>query len=343
MRYRVCVRLRACFALLANVALGGCTVDVDLEGKPCPCLAGYECIENVCVPASTTSGTGGTTHDCAMGVGAFRATWATPHGIRWEWEPVGEEADFQEYRLFTDQNEDAVATSAATVRTWTSADNPELGVFTLRRTGGEDLVRQTVTDELEANTLYHARLAIVDSSGCVAMSKNIAGKSTTDATSQMSVMHDAPVGNWGELMQTSLGCYAGSGCWTAALDCSGEASCYKNLRCGGLDTSLTNGNEMSAGGFTTAYVAFRFHTDATTQPWWGVIGWVFGDVGYVVEPVIFHTKGDYRLVEVPLAAMQYQGALLEHADLSENVNAFFVGLDGPAGTQVWVDEVDLGW
>src|ERR1044071_7758574 len=32
------------------VALGAC-LDVNLEGRPCPCLDGFACVDDVCVPA----------------------------------------------------------------------------------------------------------------------------------------------------------------------------------------------------------------------------------------------------------------------------------------------------
>ena len=160
-----------------------------------------------------------------MGVGSFRASWATPHGIRWEWEPLGKEQDFQEYRLVTGKSESDVRERTAAAQVWKSDQNPELGVFTLRRTGDEELVRHTSTDGLEVDTIYYAELEVVDTGGCIARSPNVAGKRTTDAAPRVVIMHDTPVGNWGQLIHTTVGCYgATTGCWGASFDCGGSES-----------------------------------------------------------------------------------------------------------------------
>jgi hypothetical protein len=317
---------------------------VDLEGRGCPCIDGYECVNERCVPSD------GTSSDCLIGVGSFKASWSTPHSIRWEWEPVGKELDFQEYRIVTGKTPDDAQNATGSARIWTSADNPELGVFTLRRTAVEDLVRHTITDELDPDTLYHAELRVVDSAGCVARSPNVAGKATTDATPKMSVMSDPPVGGWGDLAPTSTGCFQGSGCWSATAVCPpGEASCFTNYERGQIDLDL---GSMTAGTFATSYIELAFRRDSSTQGWWGVFSLLLGgdgSVAWTIEPMIFRA-GDYYKIELPLAAFVRIGTratptpeALTVAATGGTLSGISIGVELDNGTHAFVDEVSVGW
>lgn len=73
------------------------------------------------------------------------------------------------------------------------------------------------------------------------------------------------------------------------------------------------------------------------------LGWVFDpDVGFIVEPYVFRVQSGFWRIEVPLSAFSGDQQL-GYADLELNASGFFVGLDGPDGTRVWVDEVEVGW
>jgi len=344
---------------VASVALGvisaACSVDVELDGKPCPCTDGYACDQRnlVCVPEAGARG------DCLVGAVNFRATWATPGSIRWDWDPVGEEQDFAAYRVVTGEHESDVEQAAPPAKIWEAPENPELGVYTLRRTGAEEVVGHTITDGLASGRLYHAELRIVDSAGCEFTSPNMAAKQTTDAQRQVDLMVvDAAHKDWWALGVTATSCFDSDGeCWSGTFACDDkETLCFRNFHMAELDVPLVNpaGDGITAGNFPTAYLAFRLDAQVAQQPWWGVVNLNFEetvDIAWGREPFVFRAGG-YQLIEIPLSALLRRKDLetvesnpipLTPADIGQTLDTFALGLAGAPGESIWVDDVWIGW
>src|SRR5262249_3457060 len=111
--------LRRGYALvLACMATVGCTVDPNVDDKPCPCADGYTCEPwlNRCRLGSTQPG--------SVSVGELRVDWTTPNSIRWSWDVDGKAENLHRYELVVGRSFDEVATgNGATV--WTPEQNPE--------------------------------------------------------------------------------------------------------------------------------------------------------------------------------------------------------------------------
>ena len=74
-------------------------------------------------------------------IAALRAEWATSNVIAWRWERTGDAADFVRYELATGPTPTAALLGMGGSQLFGPAQNPELGHFTLPRTGADDRAR----------------------------------------------------------------------------------------------------------------------------------------------------------------------------------------------------------
>ncbi|MGH1344258.1 MAG: hypothetical protein ACRBN8_22055 [Nannocystales bacterium] len=206
-------------ALLGLAFATGCPVpELDLEGRPCPCLGGWQCdaetqtcireaseasgvAESTSSPGTgTTASTTGTTQvgaesstgtppQSAFEVVSFSADWSTPQSMHWTWELEGDEEDFRAYELWIATSAEALEAGDAIV--FDRDLNPELGRYSLANTDGVDLVVGTISDGLQAGTEYYGQLHVLDTAGGRSVSSNVAVRSTTaEPTSSLSLFAD---------------------------------------------------------------------------------------------------------------------------------------------------------
>lgn len=201
------------------LAAAGCTVpNVDLEGRPCPCLSGWQCDESsqTCIreasetssgvaegsgssgEASTSTSEAVTTEPAettespaseAFEVLAFSADWSTPQSVHWVWELAGDEADFRAYELWVATSAEAL--TGEDVLVFDREVNPELGRFSLANTNRVDLVVATISDGLLPGTEYYGQLHVLDTAGGRSVSPNVAVRPTTaEPTSSLTIFSD---------------------------------------------------------------------------------------------------------------------------------------------------------
>jgi len=332
--------------LLTMTLVVACYVKpVDFSDKTCPCAQGYTCVDDRCVSGTVgdgdadsdieadadtdSDGDGDTDADgdgdgdgdsdtdadeepCTPAVGAadFGADWATSESIRWQWEPVGEADDFLAYELVIGESVEDVERRSGTARVFTSEDNPELGVYLLPRTGGEDPVRATITDRLTPATSYVAQLVVTDTALC-SFTTPVAAKAThIDPPSEIVIFRDSvPPGSY-PLPSNFLpepdedGGYYLEYVPAEDGECAPTSTmCGDNLRYQGFHIDLSR---ISAGAFaTTALFEFELSVDAESSGFWSDVGLTFEDQNhiYLFHPWTMRPQCDHVVFQVPLRAL----------------------------------------
>ena len=346
-------------AIATSLIVSACTAgELKLDGKSCPCLEaeGWVCdtARNVCVhPSTGSSGSGGG----AIGVGTLNVAWATPNGIRWEWEPSGSPDAFQSYEMVVGESEEDVANRTPTARTYDADTNPELGVYLLPRTGQLDEVRATITDGLDFDTPYFGQLIATDTVGGQTRS-NIAGARTNVKPGPNSILlfdEMLPAGTtlWPpELTLETDKPYAGTASlrYTQPAPECFDAGCffYQNLHVD-YGTPFDGLQAMiSQSAFTTpAFVELAIADDAPTPSFWSNAWISFGACSQCnasIQPLTFRADGQYRIIQIPLRALAFPSGPLVYDDLKNPITEFDLGGDWAAeGTHVWIDAIRVNW
>ncbi len=335
--------------ILSSIGLGlGCSVDApDYAAKGCPCIAGWRCddLTQTCVQQAS----GG---NALISIGDFRGAWSTPNQIRWTWEPQGNAADFSEYELIVGTSEAGVLAREG-VRQFTSAENPELGRFLLPRTGGEEPLRATTSDQLDPDTLYYAQLVVTDTrlntstSSVAALRTGLAPQSSVelydDSTPsgyfQPACIQESqsfPYGNSTEHLEYVVQCEG-----VEAMCSSGGASqCWLQMKLADQGFDLSG---LSAGNLQSAYLEFAVAIESAVDIYWGAVDVSVGGRAFGLEPYSFRADGAYRLYQVPLTAFTDQGNPLDTATLATPIDQFFIGGSLPEGAKVYLDSIYARW
>lgn len=276
--------------------------------------------------------------------------WTTPNQIRWQWVPDGSEDTLFGYELVTGPTEADVRERSSACRTWTHADNPELGHYLL---GGADWispVSATTTDGFAPETVQYAQLHAIDTQGRVASSNIAAARTQAEVVSEVIIFRDEPP-PWqlpAELAFVDDMPYQGTlhGQWTA------PATEWVNLRWMELGLDLT---AITSGPFaSTAHlqVALAVETDGS-PPWSELSLWFQAASGETdccntyYSGWVPRTDGAYHVMQVPLRVFELSDAdgggsatwPLVHTGLYQ----FGVGAQWAANTRVRVDEVSIRW
>lgn len=308
--------------LLPQLALlGGCSVDVDLSAKSCPCAPGYTCdpVLNRCVS--------GPSCEPKIRVTGFAAAWSTSNTIHWTWEPQGESDDFLRYDLVVAETAEDLASRSGTARVFGPDVNPELGGYLLPRTGGtDDVVRGTLTDDLLPDTDYVGQLLAVDNELC-AFTTDIVGKSTIlELPDEVVIFRDDPPP--GYAVPSGFGPVDDATGGGRHLEfrpgedpecvSSGLVTCGQPLRYQDMDIDL---GRISAGQFETAFFEFLVASNASIPSYYSLV-WLWFDAcadpaRFRFQPYTIRSNDAYQRVQIPLRAFPNEGdgSALSHAVL----------------------------
>lgn len=340
---------RGTFALLAVA----CSIDPpDLASKRCPCASGYVCdaARDRCVPGQAGA-------DAAAGLfemADFRAAWTTPNQIRWTWSPKGVADDFLRYELVVGRSvADVEAKRNTTV--FTSEDNPELGRYLLPRTGGEEPVRATSTDEHLPDTEYFAQLFIYDTQLGVTASAIAAARTGLPSVDTLVLYDDQDLSGWllpACITQSNakpFGSSQSSYRYTVSCGPDGAAycgesqgnECWLQFKLGGLKLDLSG---ITAGQFPDAYLEYSVAIEGEAHVYWGGINLSTWDGrAFGIEPFSYRAGGEYRTYQVKLSALIDMGAPMSAAELSQPATMFMVSGGLSPGTAVYLDAVSVKW
>lgn len=344
--------------LLVLAPLGCAVSGIDLDGKECPCVEGWECdvVSNVCVRAAAADGGGTSGQAPRFVIDSVSADWATPNSIHWVWDAQGAAEDFFAFEI-------RLATSTAALDDGTDVllfdrdTNPELGRYVLDDTRGVDLVRGTVTDGLEPMTDYYARLTVLDTAGGQVSSSNIAVDSTPPlATQAVVIFSEQPPAGFAAppcFSRSDDAAFDGEFAYSInvaceaidALGCSGQpaqAECFDFVRWQGLGVDLGVG--LGGGAFANAYLEFSLAIEPPPElpgeAWWTQIR-VMGEDGslgsYQPGPV-FRADGMYRMYQIPLPQFG-----LTDSQLGSMLRELHIGSSWDTGSTIRVDEARLRW
>lgn len=335
--------------LLSSIGLGlGCSVDApDYAAKGCPCIAGWRCDDQTRTCVQEASGA-----SALISIRDFRGTWSTPNQIRWTWEPEGNAADFSNYELIVGTSEAAVLAREDAHR-FTSNENPELGRYLLPRTGDEEPLRATVSDQLEPDTLYFAQLVVTDTrlnrstSSVAALRTGLSPQSSLEwyedspnpgyfQPACIQETENFPHGNTKQNLEYVVQC-AGE---EAMCSSSGASQCWLQFKLADQSFDLSG---VSAGNLQAAYLEFALAIDSEVDVYWGAVDVSVAGHAFGLEPYSFRADGAYRLYQVPLTALTDQGNPLDTDTLAAPVDQFFVGGSLPDGARVFLDSIYVRW
>jgi hypothetical protein len=301
-------------ALLLSTA--GCTLEpIDATDKSCPCAPGYECDPATmrCVSTSTPG------CEPAVTVSDFRAVWATPNVIRWEWQPGGDLTQLVGYEIHVE----LVRTGQVTV--YDRTQNPELGDDVLPRAGGgaEDLVTSTMTSGHAPDETYAGQLVAIDSSLCEFRSPIAAASTTLDLPEEIVLFRDAssvgsPFPGTIRVVPDGPDAYL-EHVPSMDMECvaSGEDVCSQQLRWQGFSVSLS---DISQGEFDrVAILEIRMANEGSSPSFFSNT-WIQLDDGRFFRLQPFTIAPGPRTIQVPLRALANDGTELTHGDIADPRN-----------------------
>ena len=358
-------------AALWTVSLSCGRVDVDVEGKRCPCPDGFDCdtVCAVCVKARRipgeicaadangaggggAGGTGGTPGGGSGGAAGspctpkitvqnFAASWSTPESIRWTWKPslpASAQDQFVRYEVLVSDSNNADLVFGPTT-------NPELGMY-VQPNGGADLTNATVTRGLAPGKGYTGRLRVMDTAACVFESTSVPAPVTPLPQGGEAKLFGEPAPSGTPFsdithVKDGAGCLTGSNC-LRTNDCK-SGQCFANLTWV-FDTPLLLG--LSEGQFTQAYLeVFVRSTSAAPLSWCEVwLGVGSAPDRYRLSGFSVPSDGKYHKLQFPLRVLELQSKLLDYAVLAPGVRQ--VNLTGSASTAggfIWADEAYVRW
>jgi len=351
-------------------SVSGCSVDdLDFAGKRCsasePCPSTLSCVSGVCercagdaCPA-TCSG--------KFPVENFGVAWQTPNSVHWRWSPGGTAADFVQYKLVLGRTQQDLEQARSLALAgepevqphsiWTQLENPELGQYELRLSGGTDAVSTTTTDSLEPATEYRARLLAYDSSGCVFESTDAVARTPALTSLSFALFDDAPQPagrprpDGAARFETDPGAaYQGDTfvLWPGWGAEAGSAG-YENV--GVYQLGTTPELHYPSLDFSAGYLELAVAVEGSGIAAWGEVRLVVGPSGggcsgieaAAVKPYALR-PGGYQLLQLPLSAFQLAGAPLGAAALQDRaICEVSVGRTWAPGEAVRVDAIRLRW
>lgn len=298
------------------------------------------------IPAGSASGID--PDAAAVLVANLRASWATPNSIRWDWDAEGEADELLAFELVVGPSEADVLDRSEATRTWSEADNPELGRFLLPRTGGEDPVVFTVSDELEPDTIHYAQLFATDTAGNRTASNVAAGRTTPSPIGEIVIMADDDTPGLSippEFALVQEGAFAGTSAYRWAAMCGDAPECWENLRRQEFTIDLSAVTEGTYA--TTAFFEVALAVENGSTSWWCDL-WLWYDP--TTSDRIAHydgwtarADGSYRVLQVPLRAFEIGTEPVTHAELANGLFGFNVGCSWHDGSIVRVDELRIRW
>jgi hypothetical protein len=164
---------------LVFLVVPSCSVDdVDYAGKTCEtsCPEGLTCIDGTCQNLQSL-----------VYATNFHVAWFTPNSIRWAWTLQGDGTSLVSYELIVT----SPIPGAAGAKTWTSADNEELGGYQIKASSGFDLVTGTITSEMDPSTAYSAVLRLTDIAGHTFETESISAVTDVSRTRRLVVFDGA--------------------------------------------------------------------------------------------------------------------------------------------------------
>ncbi len=343
----------------AALALGCGKQDIDLSGKACPCPdgSGYSCdaVCKICVPEGTapgsscsgsggagggggSGGTGGASCAGTITFQNFRAAWATPEVIRWEWEPLSPVTAQDQFKTY----EIEVTADGEAPKIFDGTTNPELGVF-VQPNGGVDYTQATHTSGLTPGTLYTGLLRAIDTNDCVfASAPTSAPKTIQPKGGAFELYADTSPGNGAypfDATEVTAGCRAG-GC-LRSTDCQGSG-CWNNM--GWSDTAYSA--PISAGDFSNAYVEFYVKSNAATPLWWCDTFFALAPSDFWhLSPYSVPSDDQFHKIQLPLRWFSNGDVQLDYAAFASTpISQFvFIGAGPTDGSYMWIDDAYLRW
>lgn len=327
-----------------------CSVpDLDATGKRCPCGDGAVCdpCTNSCVPEGALPDSCDDDPLAAVQVSELLAEWSTPNQIRWSWT-LGADDDPDKlvgYRLVVARSEADLLDETGSALVFSEIENPELRGYFLRHTDGLDPVTSTLTDGLEPDVVYFARLQALDTAGRVA-STNVAQHRTQEEERGEHIVFDvAPVPEVEPPDLTyAASCTDGSGCyrWT----CVGEEVCYDNLRL--RDGSIVLNELVTEGRFnTTAFVEFVLELEGSPSDWSDLRVWLDGEEGpHVMKGITYRSTAAIagpRTYQIPLRVLIHGGEALSYEMLDQPLYETGVGLSVDPDATATIHRVRVAW
>ncbi|MEZ4220901.1 MAG: hypothetical protein R3B13_08225 [Polyangiaceae bacterium] len=367
---------RAAFAAAAVLLTQACRMEeIDLTGKACPCPSDYDCdsVCQVCVPKGTPLGSacgssagggsggtssggtssGGTSSGGQSGAGAagtggspctpaitfqnFKAAWATPEAVRWEWEPLSPVSALDQFKTY----ELELTAAGESPRVYSGADNPELGVY-VQPNSAVDFTNATTTTGLTPGKSYTAVLRAIDTKDCVLASAPALSPQTTQpkgGSFELYAENQPPGSSPLTAVEVTTGCRAGK--CLRSPDCT-AAGCFFNLRWTG--TSLSP--PISAGEFVNAYVELYVRSNSAAPLWWAATWIRLTDNSlWAFQPFSIPADDQYHKIQIPLRWYASADSQLDFASFSAGplTEIMFIGAAPTQGTYIWVDDAYLRW
>jgi hypothetical protein len=333
-----------------------CTVgDVDYTGKTCTdtCPNGGTCVDGTCA-----------TIDSLVYVTGFHVAWVTPNSIRWAWTLQGQGPNLASYQLAVT----SPAMGAAGAKTWTSADNEELGGYQIKQSSGFDIVTGTITWGLDPVTEYDAVLQVTDINGKTFHTQSVRAVTDTPRASHMVIFSNAlDAGNYTfPPLGVATGCGLDGGPCLATSTDAGLGT-FQNLRVAGL--GLTPDTTLTDKLFQSAYVEFWIRGIGTPGSSWSDV-WLqmlapdggpcidvtmclyHNDLQWIYHPDMT-SPGVYRRVQLPLSQFvldDSNGAPIDGGNLTFTsfaasvLNQFNAGCPyGPDAVATFLDQIVIYW
>ncbi len=298
----------------------GCSVEVELEGKRCPCASGYLCDEStqICVAEL-----------CAVSAKSFAPLWSTPHSLAFAWTPTGAESKFLSYEIVVAASEADLGARSGSARTLTSAEHPELSTFATGD-GGPNVV---LVGGLTPDSIYYAQLVATDTDRCASRSSVVAGRTSPAPTNDPIVLFDAwAPGDPPPSISPEFATLSGTGPEAEILYVlANDTQCFgadARSECGQpIKLELTVGvvaaddgqaNRVRPGTFGDAYLELTLWYASPVAAKWGVV-WLHPEGAasdYRFDGWTVPASEGWSTIEVPLHALEGPTGPLQHRDLT---------------------------
>lgn len=334
-----------------------CSVDdVEYEGKLCdadaPCPGSYSCTNGACcTPRFSVEG--------------FAVDWRTPNTVRLSWTPpaVAKE-DFLKYVVLVGKSDSELRVAEAKANQddgiggpiRTAEDNPELGQYELRQSGGFDPVTATSIDLLEPATEYRMRLLSFDSDGCAASTQTVLVRTDQDSQLGYPLFDDSghpggvprPFSGGTSFADDAAMAFEG----TTYVDWPGSDTegTYELIGVAGLGANMNDHFPLLD--FSTAFVEVAVAIEGNPIAVWGEARVILGppsggcddNQAYGIAPYAFRSGPDYRVIQAPLSELIFDGNAMTSDDIAtRQVCEVSLGQTFAAGQGVRVDEILLRW
>jgi hypothetical protein len=352
------------------VFVAACSLEpVDFRDHPCPCAQGFVCepCSNTCVRELASD------PDARVTIADFRAAWATPHWIRWEFTPSApDNTSLSRYDLVIAESMDDLESGRATC---IGPDrNPELRGYVLESgTGGVDVVTSTFSYPHEPATAYVAYLVATDTASRRFRS-NVGSITTAPAPEEDRIVlvdETLPAGAFthppAECFAWASGTGAHSGeryyerrhvCPAAGPDNScdepaGPApACWVNFDTQGL--ALDASSRAEPGPFSRTYLEIGIAAADSEPSDWSQLGLQLAPEGTapstggtlipMLGGVTIPATGDYVVFEIKLDRLVDGERALQGSDLADlRIHGYRVGGFFARGATLRLDSIALRW